>query len=45
MLLEYVDAATATSAKQQLDAAIFNSNPGVGTLEIPGALNAIEFSS
>jgi hypothetical protein len=45
MLLEYFDAAAATSAKQQLDAAIFNSNPGVGTLEITGACASIEFSS
>ena len=45
MLLEYVDAATATSAKTALDSALYNSIPGVGTYEIVGQLSSIEYSS
>jgi len=45
MLLEYLDAATATSAKQALESALYNSNPGVGTYEIAGEVSAIEYSA
>tara|TARA_R100000951_G_scaffold114722_1_gene120618 strand:+ start:2254 stop:2532 length:279 start_codon:yes stop_codon:yes gene_type:complete len=45
MELEYVDTATAESAKKALDAALYNSNPGVGTFEIIGQLSNVEYSS
>ncbi len=45
MIIEYLDVATATNAKKILDDVLYNSNPGVGTFEVPGDISVIEFSA
>ncbi len=45
MLIEYIEVADATRAKKILDNVLYNSNPGVGTFEVPGEISVIEFSA